>query len=137
MQVIPKVIWEEHVILAQLRNKVHVPNSPSKLPLPLQRLPPLSNTPIPRPTSPSQTVYGSNQPFCHSTLSGQTSRQTDRPTDGIGERSTPLALALAILIESDARVSLHVPKWKERISRRAKTTASIPTEFCSAINTSK
>ena len=32
----------------------------------------------------------------------QTDRLTDRPTDGIDDRSTPLALTLAVLIESDA-----------------------------------
>ena len=30
--------------------------------------------------SSSQTASGSNQPFCHSTLSGPTERQTNRPT---------------------------------------------------------
>ena len=39
----------------------------------------LSDTPISGPThSPPQTAAGSTQPFCHSTLSGQTDRQTDR-----------------------------------------------------------
>jgi len=78
-------------------------NSPTKLPLPLRRLLPPSNTPIPRPThSPSQTASGSSQPFFHSTL--DTHRQSDRPTDGISNRYTPLALTLAMLIESDALI---------------------------------
>jgi len=33
-----------------------------------------------RPHSPSQTAPGSNQPFCHSTLSGQTDRPSDTQT---------------------------------------------------------
>ena len=62
-----------------------------------------SNTPIPRPTPlTTQTASGSIQPFCHSTLSRQTDRQTHRPTDGTDDRSTPLALTLAVLIDSDA-----------------------------------
>ena len=40
-----------------------------------------------RPHSPSQTASGSNQPFCHNTLSGPTDRQTYRPTDKLGNRS--------------------------------------------------
>jgi len=72
------------------------PNSPPKLPIPLRRQPPPSNNPsLNRLCSPSQTVYRSNQPFCHSTLSGQTNRQPERPTDrptlrltdGLGNRS--------------------------------------------------
>jgi len=55
---------------------------------PLQRSPPLSNTPIPRPTQLTiPTTSRSNQPFCHSTLSGKTDQQTDR--------HAPLALTLA------------------------------------------
>ena len=34
-----------------------------------------------RPHSPSQTASGSNQPFCHNTISGQTSTQTDTQSD--------------------------------------------------------
>jgi len=69
-----------------------------------------SNTPIHRLTPlTNPKCSGSNQPFCHSTLSRQTHTHThththaptDKPTDGIGDRSTPLALTLAILIESD------------------------------------
>jgi len=33
---------------------------------------------VDRPHSPSQTASGSNQQFCHNTLSGETDRQTDR-----------------------------------------------------------
>jgi len=39
--------------------------------------------------SPPQTASGSNQPFCHNTLSGQTNQPTDQPTDGIGNNSIP------------------------------------------------
>ena len=45
----------------------------------LRRSPPhLIHPSLDRPNSPSQTASGSNQPFCHSTLSGQIDRQTDR-----------------------------------------------------------
>jgi len=45
----------------------------------LRWCPPPSNTPIlDRPHSPLQTASRSNQPFCHSTPSGQTDRQTNR-----------------------------------------------------------
>jgi len=37
--------------------------------------------------SPPQTASGSNQPFCHNTLSGPTNRQTDRPTNSVGNNS--------------------------------------------------
>jgi len=59
-----------------------------------------SNTPIlDRPHSSSQTASGSNQPYCHNTLSGQTHTQTDRQTDGIDDSSIPWALMLTILRE--------------------------------------
>jgi len=88
-QVLLNVIWEEHVVLAQLCNKVPIgyngmPQIQCKTAPPLRRLPSQSNTPIPRPTSLTiLTAAGSNQPYCHSTLSGhtQTDRQTDRPTN--------------------------------------------------------
>jgi len=46
------------------------------------------------PHSPSQTASGFTQPFCDSTLSGQTDRHTHRLTDGIGDRSVPIALII-------------------------------------------
>ena len=54
------------------------PNCPS-----LQRSPPPSNIPIPRPTTPltTPTASGCNQPFCHNTLSGPTDRPTDKRKD--------------------------------------------------------
>jgi len=51
-----------------------------KLLLPLRRSPPPSNTPILLHSRPL-TASGSNQPFCRSTLFGQ----TDRPTNGLGD----------------------------------------------------
>jgi len=57
--------------------QIHPKTAPS-----LRRSPPLSNTPIPNPTPLTISNLASefNQPFCHSKLSGQTDRQTDRPT---------------------------------------------------------
>jgi len=77
----------------------NTPNSPPKLPLPVWRSPSTSNTLIPQPTPFTiPTTSGSNQPFCHTTLTGpQTDWHTDRLTDGLGDRSTPLALMLAWL----------------------------------------
>jgi len=109
----PRVIWEERVALAQLGNKFPLvtmgrPKFIPKLPLPFDdHHPNLIHPSLDRPHSPSQAASGSNQPFCHSTLSGH--RQTDRPTDGLGDRSTPSALTLAILIESDALIIGLVP----------------------------
>jgi len=79
------------------------PKFTPKLPLLLRRSPPhLIHSSLDRTHSPSETASGSNQPSCHSTLSGPTDRHTHRPTDGLGDRSTPLTLTLAILIERDA-----------------------------------
>jgi len=106
-QVLPKVIWEERVALAQLCNKVPIGYNGTPQILP-------ENCPftfndyhfhlIHSPHSQYQRESGSNQPFCHSTLSRHThtDRPTDRPTDGIGDRSTPLVLTLAMLIGSGA-----------------------------------
>jgi len=80
----PKIIWEERVALAQLRNKVSIgfngtlKFTPKTAPS-LSTITTPSNTPIPRPTpSPPQTASRSSQPFCYSTLSGPTERHTDR-----------------------------------------------------------
>jgi len=53
------------------------------LSLPFRRSPPdLIHPSLDRPHSPSQkTASGSNQPFCHSALSGPADRLTDRQTD--------------------------------------------------------
>ena len=78
----PRVIWEEGVALAQLCNKSPLvtmvrPKFTPKTAPSLRRSPPPSNTPTARPSQlTNQTASGSNQPFCHSTLSGQ----TDSPT---------------------------------------------------------
>jgi len=117
-QVLPRVIWEGCIAIAQLCNKVpvtigHQKFAP-KLPLPFDDYHPnLIHPSLHRPHLPAQMASGSNEPFCHSTLSGHTHththRLTDRPTDGIGERSTPLVLTLAILIASDALIMLDLP----------------------------
>jgi len=61
----------------------------------LRRSPSPSNTrlhpSIDRPHSLSQTTSGSNQPFCHSKLSRPTDRPTHRPTNGLGDRYTPIS----------------------------------------------
>jgi len=86
----PKVIWEERIALAQLCNKVpigyngmpqiHLQNYP----FPFDNYhPQLIHPSLNRPHSPSQMASGSNQPFCHNTLS----RPIHRPTDGLGDRS--------------------------------------------------
>ena len=74
---------------------------PPKLPLPLGRSPPKSNTSIPSPiplTTP--TASGSNQPFCHKAYVR---------TDGDDECSITILLRSAILIASDALKILHRP----------------------------
>jgi len=71
-------------------------NSPTKLPLPIRRLPPPSNTPIPWST-PLTTPNGM---WIQSAISPQYTLRTDRPTDRWSRRmfcSAPLAM----LIESD------------------------------------
>ena len=67
------------------------------------------NTPIIRPTPPSQTASGSTQPFCHSTLSDRrthTQTHTHRPIDGLSDMSVRWVLTLAVLIQSDALIML-------------------------------
>jgi len=90
--------WDAPLVITMGR-----PNSPRKQPLPFDdHHHHLIRPSLARPYTSSKMASGSNQPFCHSTLSG---RQTDthRPTDGLDDRSTAsgLALTLAILIESD------------------------------------
>ena len=67
------------------------------------------NTPILPAYSPPQTAFGSNQPFCHSTFSGQTDRQTDRHPNQhtrheTGDRSVRRALTL-YYIDSERRAN--------------------------------
>ena len=65
------------------------PKSPPKLSLPFDdHHPHLIHPSLDRPHSPPKTASRSNQPFCQSTLCGQTDRPTDRP----GECSVPWAL---------------------------------------------
>ena len=69
------------------------------------------------PTLPSQTASGSNQPFCHSTLSRQTDRPTHRPIDGIDVSSIIHdRLSSLLLIESDMlktkECSMHIENGK-------------------------
>jgi len=67
------------------------PNSPPNCPFSFDdHHPHLIRPSFDRLHSPPQTASGSNQPFCHNTLSGP----TDQPTDGIGESSVPRALTL-------------------------------------------
>ena len=111
-QVLPKVIWEERVALAQIHKEVPTgysrmpqmyPKFTAKLLLPVRRsLPHLIHFPSTnRLHSLPRRASGSNQPFCHSTLSGS-DRQTDRTTDGIGDNSIPRALTLCF-IDSERR----------------------------------
>jgi len=104
-----EVIWEEHVAVAQLCNKVligyngpimgHPKFTPENYPSPLMITAPfLIHPSLNRPHSPPQMASGAIQLFCHSTLSGHTDRQTcthtERPTDGISDRSIPIAFTL-------------------------------------------
>ena len=57
-----------------------------------------------QPHSPPQTATGSNQPFCHSKLSGQTDRHTDTQTDKWYWRETCTKSDYA-LIESNELIS--------------------------------
>ena len=81
-QVFPKVIWEEHVALAQLTNKVSVgyngtPKFTPKTASFLRRSSPhLTHPSSTESHSPAQTASKSNQPICHSAPFGQTDQQT-------------------------------------------------------------
>jgi len=102
-----KVISEECVALAQLCNKgpigyngtpqIHPPKCPFLFD---DHHPHLIHSSLDWPHSPSKTASWSNWPFCHSTLSRQTDRQTDwdrRSRWHIHNMSAPLAM----LINSD------------------------------------
>jgi len=56
--------------------------------------------------SPPQNASGSNQPFYHNTLSGQTDTHT--PTHGIGDRSIPTAFTLYNIM-NDALIATNRP----------------------------
>jgi len=66
------------------------PKFTSKLLLPLQRSPSPSNTPIPRQTQ----LITHSDPIQSAVLPQLLPGQTDRPTHGIGESSTPIPLTL-------------------------------------------
>jgi len=77
-QVSPKVIWKSRVAKSPISYsgtpQIHPKTAPS-----LRRSPPhLIHPSLDRTYSPPQTASGSTHPFCHSTLSGPTDRQTDR-----------------------------------------------------------
>jgi len=84
----------------------------------LRRLPHPSNTPIPQPT-PLTIPNGIRiQSAILPQYTFQTYRQTDQPTNWqidrwINDRSTPLALMLTILIESNALIILNNFSWPE------------------------
>ena len=67
-----------------------------------------------RPHSPPKTASGSTQPFCHSTLSGQ----TDRQTDGWSRRETCTNTRLRSIDYSDAannnKISWNFRNFKAR-----------------------
>jgi len=70
-----------------------------------------------RPHSPFQTASGSNQPFCHSTLSGQTDWQTERWS---GRPARIMSALLTMLIESDVLTTTTVLRPLSRLSRYQK-----------------
>jgi len=90
-QVLPKVIWEECVALAQLRNKVSIdyngtPNiyPQSELPLPLRRLPPhphLMHPSLDRPHSTTPNSIRNSDPISRLATILFPNRSTNRPTD--------------------------------------------------------
>jgi len=83
------------------------PNSPPKLPLPILRYPPPSNIPIRQPT-PLTTPNGIRIQSAVVSQFSRTDRQTHRLIDGIDDRSTPSALSLAVLIDSDTLIITDV-----------------------------
>ena len=113
-QVLSKVIWEERIALTQLRKRVPTPivyngtlQIHPKLPkllIPPQRSPPnLIHPSLDRPHSPSQTASTSNQPFCHSTLSGPTDKQTH--TDRWARQQVYTISAYARYIDRERRAN--------------------------------
>jgi len=77
-----------------------------KLPLPLRRSPPHLMHPYAWPTSLTIPNGIQIQSAVLPKYTFRTYRQIHRPTNGLGDSSTPLALTLAILIESDALIIL-------------------------------
>jgi len=96
-----KVIWEECEAVTQLWNEVPIGYNgilqihPQNCPFPYDdNQPHITHPSLDQPHSPPQTASGSTQPFCHSTLSEQTDRQKDQPTDGLGEKPVPRVFML-------------------------------------------
>jgi len=115
-QVLLKIMWEECVALTQLRKNVPTDYNrmpqihPQNCPYPsdnnhLHLIHPSLN----QPHSPPQMASGSTQPFCHSTLSGQTDRRTDQPTDWWSRWQTCTKSTYALLIESNALITITSP----------------------------
>ena len=78
------------------------PKFTPKTALPLWQSPPhLIHPSLDRPHSPSQMASGSNQPFCHSTLSGQTDSHIDRLTDRWDRRKLDSMTAYARHIDRE------------------------------------
>jgi len=79
-----------------IRNKVPIGYNgtpqvhPQNCPFPSHLIHPSLNWPH----SPPKMAIKSNQPFCHSTLSGHTDTQTQRSRDGLGDRSVRILLTL-------------------------------------------
>ena len=79
------------------------------------------------PYSPSQTAPRSNQPFFHNSPTGSTDRptETDRPTDGIGDKSVANPLTLYCIDRERTDNSLIS---QLRVSR-CKVASSVSYEF--------
>jgi len=89
------------------KSQIHLKSS--KLPLPLRRSPSrhLIHTSLDRFHSPPQAESGSNQPFCHNTLSGQTDTQTNRWDR---RQLYPRALTL-YYIDRERRAKKNCRRW--------------------------
>jgi len=105
----PRVIWEEHVALAQLRNAVPIgykgtPHIHPKAALSPRRSPTPSNTPIPRPTP----LTIPNDFRIQLAVLPQYTFRTDRhQTDWWDKRQVYSNSAYAVLIVSDALTTVH------------------------------
>jgi len=81
-------------------------NSPPNLPFHFDNHLNLVHPSLDRLHSPPQTASGSNRPFCHNTLSGQTDRQIDR-RDG-RQTCTKSAYTHALRILNDALINRNI-----------------------------
>ena len=96
------------------------PHSPSKLPIPLRRSSPPSNTSIPRPTP----LTTPNDIQIQSAVLSQYTLRGDRPTDGLGDNSVPASGLLHARLYVVERTSNVMPlslflKFRPLISRRS------------------